>query len=947
MGQSQSVEEPYHRRHYNVTDKKIQRQNSLSLSSPNLLGVDHRRLQRANSIHTSSLMNGGHMTTTTTTTTAHSFSRSNGATIGAIDGDGVNHGEEYNGNNNSNNMNDTNDSAGHPTSSFMRLLPIQTEPIYFDETESEEDETDMDDEYGDDYEEDNIEDMHYLSGHQRVMPSPTTATAVRTSASAVMLDRALNVHRHDSFEFYDPREKLDQEEEQQDLSFVAPVNGNRATTFDHDHPIYYQDTDNSEQRLHPFEHGSTATNQVTIKSSFLDAIREEALDEKATAATAGASSSEDLKKKKRLSELSTFGTNRTGYDTAIPGQQGNGLSGSSNVTSTATPPAHLGFDVHSPIHGSDQIDTAAQQQKEQKDEKQEQAPRVAVQETEKNENVVAQLAISGKETGATTAKTTTTTTTTTTTMGERRLQQPMSMLSYHSSEDVDSRVNEMELLVAYKLADIESKVQDIPDDKAILALARDQAASNTFQEENEKTSSDQPLEADTDAVPTSFGEGHTPDSESTTTSTATTTTSNRTTNVLPNALQMIGNRTSIAELRFELQTLGMRYHELNDGLLTDLMAQMRDAKLVLYQTLESEQHAKMLNGIENRIQERVRAMEQISSRLEACFDKMDSRLGAIETVLTSSSSTSPSSTGSSTPMRRRPRPESMYQVLQQQYLQQVKLQQEQQQEQQKEGQEQIHRRNTIDSHNHYNSNKALYTISRVNQYNATSALFAGATSTGRHVGENMMSASPSNPSSLASSNSASGDSTSSLSSASGRPALPIRIRTNVGRPGAIDMIHSAGPVLRGARSLERASTLHNIHGGGPGSTGQSVPNTPISTSGIMAKRSLLANLASGQRTNPHVMSSGAPKPPKKVPRPESYKELLHFWKAGGSMPDLLKGVPAPTTSTTSTTAGRSTSTKTSTSTNAGTGVNASSGTNTTTTTTTATATTTTVTAVSK
>lgn len=111
----------------------------------------------------------------------------------------------------------------------------------------------------------------------------------------------------------------------------------------------------------------------------------------------------------------------------------------------------------------------------------------------------------------------------------------------------------------------------------------------------------------------------------------------------------------------------MRYQELNDGLLTDLMGQMRDAKLMLFQTvdevdgriskrvdrIEAEMHSKLLSEIEGRVQERVRAMEQTSSRLERCFDKMEGRLGALETVLAS----------------RRPRPESMYQLLQQQQQQ--------------------------------------------------------------------------------------------------------------------------------------------------------------------------------------------------------------------------------------------------------------------------------------
>jgi len=106
---------------------------------------------------------------------------------------------------------------------------------------------------------------------------------------------------------------------------------------------------------------------------------------------------------------------------------------------------------------------------------------------------------------------------------------------------------------------------------------------------------------------------------------------------------------SITEIRQELQAFGMRYHELNNGLLTELMTQLREAKLMLYENaddvdqrlgrrvdrIESEIHAKRLNDIENRVQERVRAMEQTSTRLERCFEKMEGRLGALETVLAS------------------------------------------------------------------------------------------------------------------------------------------------------------------------------------------------------------------------------------------------------------------------------------------------------------------------
>ncbi|KAG0013546.1 hypothetical protein BGZ81_000960 [Podila clonocystis] len=556
---------------------------------------------------------------------------------------------------------------------------------------------------------------------------------------------------------------------------------------------------------HTSNNNSASTSPVAIKSAFLDAIREE-VDE------------EDLKKKKKNADLarasSETNRSRTGVD-MIPGQQRNGLSGVNHATPSHTASYQYGLDSHTSTssEGVHPIDTGVAGQ----------------------ESTVAQLAISGTLTATQGATT-----------GARQGAQPTSLLSKQVGE-LDSRINEMEMLVTHKLVDIESKVQNLHEGLDILRT------DNTAFTNNLTT---------TVALP-SFAEGNTPDTNSSST---------------------LVDRTAISELRSELQTLGVRYHELNDGMLTDLMSQMRDAKRVLYHSddtdnmsqsdryrIEAEIHAKLLSDIESRIQERVRAMEQISSRLEKCFDTMDGRLGALETVLAGG---------------RRPRPESMYQILQQQYLQQQqKLQQEEQEKLEREQKQGVK--------------------GRVNQYSATSALFAGAR------GDHMMAASPSLPSSLASSaTEGSASFSSSSSSMTLPPPMPMRIRTNVSRPAAIDTIHSAGPMLRsavGPRTLERANTFHNIHGGSVANRyGQSVPNTP--TNGIMAKRSLLANLGGTVKSNapPHIISSG-PKTPKKVPRPESYKELLHFWKAGGSMPDLLKGQPVATMTTTTTTTTPSTS----------------------------------------
>lgn len=202
MGQNQSVEEPYHRRHYNVTDKKIQRQNSLSISSPNLLGDRRGALRRANTVHTGAMgrpsMSGPSSATPTSPTKLILSETSDSSSIS---------------------QNET--GAGHQNS-FLRLLPIETEPKYFDTSdEDEDDDTDTEDEYGDNYEQDNIEDMHYLSGQQRMDLSGSPVDLHVNSRSRT------DTNDH-------PRESLDlqnaQEEEQEDLSYLSPVSGKRQIT---------------------------------------------------------------------------------------------------------------------------------------------------------------------------------------------------------------------------------------------------------------------------------------------------------------------------------------------------------------------------------------------------------------------------------------------------------------------------------------------------------------------------------------------------------------------------------------------------------------------------------------------------------------------------------------------------------------------------------------------
>ncbi|KAG0331024.1 hypothetical protein BG000_011282 [Podila horticola] len=239
--------------------------------------------------------------------------------------------------------------------------------------------------------------------------------------------------------------------------------------------------------------------------------------------------------------------------------------------------------------------------------------------------------------------------------------------------DLDLRVNQMEVLVSYKLVDIESKVKDLHGAHNTIAQkvhqvakthksnmqgvnAGDGVGEGTIKGEELRMAGAMDQYRDMDEKVANRAGGAYLENLETNEPLSRTTTSTA-----------LVDRSSIVELRNELQTLGTRYQELNDGLLTDLMGQMRDAKLMLFQTvdevdgriskrvdrIEAEMHSKLLSEIEGRVQERVRAMEQTSSRLERCFDKMEGRLGALETVLAS----------------RRPRPESMYQLLQQQQQQ--------------------------------------------------------------------------------------------------------------------------------------------------------------------------------------------------------------------------------------------------------------------------------------
>lgn len=202
MGQNQSVEEPYHKRHYNETNRQIQRQNSLSLSTTNLLL--NRDLKRNGIVHNNSSVNltlggianaaasipaGGPRSSSTIVSTPISA-----PILSPLEEEGP--------------------------KPFIRLLPIHTEPVYFDESDSDHD---YEYEEGDAMEEEENEVPSHNEDHEN---------ARRLSSSPSFFDGAMNVNsrlsRSDSYEYH-TRDRLDferaQNEEQEDLSYLSPASG--------------------------------------------------------------------------------------------------------------------------------------------------------------------------------------------------------------------------------------------------------------------------------------------------------------------------------------------------------------------------------------------------------------------------------------------------------------------------------------------------------------------------------------------------------------------------------------------------------------------------------------------------------------------------------------------------------------------------------------------------
>ncbi|KAF8941815.1 hypothetical protein BGZ47_007165 [Haplosporangium gracile] len=470
--------------------------------------------------------------------------------------------------------------------------------------------------------------------------------------------------------------------------------------------------------------------------------------------------------------------------------------------------------------------------------------------------------------------------------------------------DLDSRVNQMDALVSYKLTDIESKVQVLHDGQdntaqdtttftTAIATAQDTTPLSTS-----TSSSSEPQHPSL-----SFAEGEQPlhTTPSLHPAPNTTRTSNRTSQLLDKA--------SLLELRLELQAFGMRFHELNDSLLIDLMTQMRQAKLMLFESTsssldpitaggvvrrvdkaEAEMHARLLSEIETRIQERVLAMEVTSARLEKCFDQMEARLGALEIVLVAGTGAG-GSTGTMT-MLKRPRPESMYKILQQQ--QQLPLQQreqerfqEQQQQQQHKGQEQG-LRFTLGHRSHDSESSASFNnISRTNtssSLNQKPPIGPGGPQYPRATRPTRILTTPV-PHLL---QQRTAPLSANLTSTVTRSHRAMTLEALPNASGPVNMVpngHINGPISAHPLSSSLPLARHHL---------------------LMTQRSLTSLMAGPINSDPrsaHVCSSSGANGTesntlgegkksrasgqKVMRRPSSYKELLHFWKAGGSTPDLL------------------------------------------------------------
>ncbi|KAF9089612.1 hypothetical protein BGX23_006550 [Mortierella sp. AD031] len=978
MGQNQStaVEEPYHKRHYIETNRQIQRQNSISLTSPNLLqgpGGNVLRdyaLKRAatTSIQSTSTVNfqsGVKGPTTSTTTT----------TSGTTPADPNSHGSA--------------EGVDAPKP-FIRLLPIEIpQPVYFDESSASED-SDYDEGDSDtlDFDHHNHHNHHYNRNNDSEYGDDDDDLVEHVfdrgglASSPSYLDGALSVNSRLGREQADYRRS--KEEAEEDFSYLSPVSGTRRFSK----PEYslgglrsepYYPSHHHQHHLDDHEHNHNNDN-LTDASSDDEAYNEELFLKRyqlcdlpshpPPPTTVSSSQSHATLQDPSDSLITQLDIKSPLLLDAIREEddEESGIPSSKRSVSVFCPPKEA-------AGGQQQQEKSVGELYEEVRTDLDRRLQEAVYQVEQSLSHRVQQLEHGVNTATMSAATPTATTTATVTatlspaafappalaprppastrsdgdvvvvLQEFEEEQEagvrtVARQSYHTQQgsttlrkemlsnvsqkvgDLDSRVNQMEALVSYKLTDIESKVQELHEGRG--AIAQDVQQVADLQETTITTTNidTDPLATSESQRPLSFAEGEQPDA----TSTNTITTNTIATNTTPRNSQLV-DKASIMELRLELQAFGMRFHELNDGLLTDLMTQMRQAKLMLFEStidpldqrlgrrvdkVEAEMHAKLLVDIESRIQERVLAMEQTSARLERCFDKMEGRLGALESVLAGGVGV------------RRPRPESMYKVLQQQ--QQLQLQQQQQQHEQEQHlqlQQQQGRRlsNGSDSspespmpdkHTDFSlqsssctnlglsSHTSALTTSLNNQYNQQQTPGTGPTG----------GSAPQYP----------------------RATRPTRILTTSLHNNLSPLPHllqqrtapimplSAGPTTGFSNTrnhhLERprALTLETFHGNnsnnisGSGSGPASASAHPLSSSLPSAKHHLLSQrsmtslmagpinggpksaLVYSSSSNNRAVKEGAgaaASGAKVIRRPSSYKELLHFWKAGGSTPDLL------------------------------------------------------------
>ncbi|KAF9111845.1 hypothetical protein BGX27_004379 [Mortierella sp. AM989] len=815
MGQNQSHEEPYHRRHYNLTNQQIQRQNSLSLSTPNLLLHRDHAMKRAATFQNNN---------STTSLTQRPRSNSAIASTGMAMSDATNGGL----------------GAGNPTP-FIRLLPIENEEVYFDESEESEGEEDELDEVERDYE------PHRYSRGITTSPSFLEDT----------LNANTRLSRSDSYEHY-PRDRADfqrtKEEEQEDLSYLSPVSDSLRPTqslgklpkhslaaepFDHDHPRYFDgedsnDMDHHVKRYQLYDPPMSTLPTTTVKDVEvldlsvssrnplgLDAIREE--DEDIVGHSKRPSLAHADQQDRETSTVYGF----------QPLQEAN-----VNTVNIGTQPTIEELDLYDNVKTDldrrihEAVQHVEQQLQDRVQRLEEQTASLKMKPTSMPMEAVMQ--------------------------GYSQEQDSLDVPSYHSRgstalrkemlssasqkvDDLDSRVNQMEYLVSFKLNDIETKVQELHVGHNAIAQTVEEAcinqeepveqvmaASNEMQMYRRSTYNDIYNDPAVMGHPISTG---------------------------------LVDKASIMELRQELQAFGMRYHELNDGLLTDLMAQLREAKLILFDSvdevdkklgmrvdrIEAEMHASLLSDIENRIQERVRAMEQTSVRLERCFDKMESRLGALETVLAS----------------KRSRPESMYQVMQQQ-------------QQKSQLDKELQRAAFLDPN-------ASPESPMPDRQDESFSKLKISPSTPNTISRNYDSNSPSSISS-----------TQSIPTHRSHAVRPSKIVTStvLDQHGArLQRLgnsqagpQSAGPISTGVRRrVDRAMTMDSLESQRPFSA------SPPGQNHLESQRSLASIGISGPKSAGFIAPSNS-KPGKVIRRPSSYKELLHFWKAGESTPDLLANI---------------------------------------------------------